>query len=356
MIDFINNITQSTKLNSYNEEQTKHAIVLPILKNLAWDVFNPDEVIPEYEINNGRVDYALFNKDERKCFIECKRVREELSQHEEQLVMYCAACGVKLAILTNGITWSFYLPLQEGDWLERKFYSIDLIEQDSVEVIQKFEELLQKENVLNGSTFVYAEELLNSRIKYRKISNGLPQVWNNLISDPDPVLLDLLIDNTESKTGYRPSEKNVIDFLRKNKETIIIDEKKRESRPGRRSIKSESKSRKTSSGFKPSSAIIDGLKIEIRKPSRDPLIIVSDYLIKKNMLKKSDCPVSIGGQRVRYMYNTKPVHPKGNPYLSEYKLSNGIYLNTHYSVEDAISWSKRILQHFGLSRDLIKFK
>lgn len=355
MLDLIDRIYKHKKMSIFNEEQTKHTLVLPILNKLNWDIFNPTEVIPEYEIHSGKVDYALINDGERKCFIECKRVKEDLTNHEKQLVTYCATCGVKLAILTNGISWWFYLPLQEGDWSERKFYSIDILKQNRDEVIDKFVDLLKKENVLDGSTFRYAEELLNSRIRSRKISKGLPEVWNNLIENSDSLLIELLIENTESKTGYKPSEENVKKFINKHKSKLIINEEQ-ELIPRRRRVQTaRNTNRKNISPDRPQKAILDGKEYEIKKPSRDPLIIVSEYLIKEGLLKKKNCPIAIKGQRVRYIFNVTPKHRRGNRFLSYYILSNGIYLNTHYSVEDAIIWSKRILEHFGLSSDLVKF-
>jgi len=282
-------------------------------------------------------------------------VKEDLNNHEEQLVTYCAKCGVKLAILTNGISWWFYLPLQEGDWSERKFYSIDLLEQQKNEIEIKFNELLNKNNVLNGTALINAKEQLNKQIRNRKISKGLPEVWNSLIENSDPLLIELLIENTESKTGYKPSEENVNKFIKKHKHQLIINEEKKLKKVNRK-VKTTKiiKSKKIASG-KPQKALLDGVEYEIKKPSRDPLIIVSEYLIEKGLLKKKDCPIQIGGQRIRYMYNVIPEHPRGNNYLSHKKLSNEIYLNTHYSIEDAITWSKRILEHFELSSNLVKY-
>jgi hypothetical protein len=51
---------------------------------------------------------------------------------------------VGLAILTNGISWYFYLPLQEGSYEQRNFYTIEIYDQESEEIVKKFEEFLSK--------------------------------------------------------------------------------------------------------------------------------------------------------------------------------------------------------------------
>ena len=61
-------------------------------------------------------------------FVLVKRPREELAAHQEQLLNYSFREGVKLSILTNGFTWWFYLPLNEGSWEERRFFTADFFE------------------------------------------------------------------------------------------------------------------------------------------------------------------------------------------------------------------------------------
>ena len=73
---------------------------------MGWDIFNVDEVIPEYPVGDTKIDYALkTGRYNDKAFIEVKRIREDLERHQEQLLGYCFKEGVNFAILTNGIIW-----------------------------------------------------------------------------------------------------------------------------------------------------------------------------------------------------------------------------------------------------------
>ena len=65
---------RSGQLN--NEDQVKLSVILPILRALEWDDTNPSELVPEFSIPSGRVDYALFDAARGPfVFVECKRRR-----------------------------------------------------------------------------------------------------------------------------------------------------------------------------------------------------------------------------------------------------------------------------------------
>ena len=131
LTSFIEILKVDRRIISFDEAATQQAVVTRLLSLLGWDIFNIDEVTPEYSIGEGRVDYSLRIGNVNKVFIEVKKIGEELEKHQEQLLEYSYKQGVRLSILTNGVTWWFYLPWQEGSWEQRKFYSIDILQQES---------------------------------------------------------------------------------------------------------------------------------------------------------------------------------------------------------------------------------
>jgi predicted type IV restriction endonuclease len=56
---FIERLKTNQNISSYNEAETKQAIILPLLGFLGWDRDNTDEVKPEYSVEGGRVDFSL---------------------------------------------------------------------------------------------------------------------------------------------------------------------------------------------------------------------------------------------------------------------------------------------------------
>ena len=134
----------------------KVLIVLPILRRLGWDTENSEEVFPEYSVEAKRVDFALRLKNSNYFFLEVKNPGQDVENHQEQLLNYSFRQGVELATLTNGMTWLFYLPMKKGDWKARKFYTIDIIQQDSNDVVSKFIDLLSRDNVQSGKAVQHA--------------------------------------------------------------------------------------------------------------------------------------------------------------------------------------------------------
>ena len=132
----ITRIINDTALINKVEEATRQGVVLPILSQLGWNTYDINEVEPEYKVSDGRVDYCLKAKN-KKVFIEVKRMREDLDSHEKQLLEYSFSEGVEIAVLTNGLLWLFYLPTEKGHWQQRKFFAIDLKQQD-IEILQQY--------------------------------------------------------------------------------------------------------------------------------------------------------------------------------------------------------------------------
>jgi len=128
---------------------------------MSITIENREEVTPEFSVESRRVDYSLRLNHTNEVFLEVKKTGEDLDKYQEQLLDYSFRQGVELAILTNGTTWWFYLPTKKGDWKARKFYTIDVIQQESHDVAQKFIDLLSKANVQTGKALQHAESIYN---------------------------------------------------------------------------------------------------------------------------------------------------------------------------------------------------
>jgi hypothetical protein len=219
--NFIENLKRNQNLTNYDEASTKQAVILPILHLLGWNTHDVDEVKPEYQVEDGKVDYSLRLNESNEVFIEAKGARESLEKHEEQLLDYAFRQGVELASLTNGITWSIYLPTKKGDWKTRKFYTIDIIQQQSGDASQKFIDLLSKDNVQSGDALQNAESIYKGRLKKVKIEETLPQAWTKIVDDPDPLLVDLVAETTEKLCGFKPEIEDVKQFLEHHREQFV---------------------------------------------------------------------------------------------------------------------------------------
>ena len=201
-------------LPQQSEEATKQGFILPVFQKLGWNPFDVQEVYPEFSVQNGRVDYSLRINNHNKVFVEVKRLGEDLDKHQEQLLQYAFKHGVKLAILTNGTIWWFYLPLHEGSWEQRRFYTIDMQSQASADIAEKLVSFLAKAAVAGGQAVSNAESVYTSRQRREIIDQTLPKAWRKLLAENDELLTDVVGEVVEKLSGYKPEASTVIQFLK----------------------------------------------------------------------------------------------------------------------------------------------
>jgi len=166
------------KESTLTEEATKNAFVMPFISALGYDIFNPQEVVPEFvadiEPKKGeKVDYAILKNGSPIILIECKHWKENLDVHSTQLLRYFNVTKAKFAILTNGINYRFYTDLEEPNKMDEKpFLDINISElkDNQVEEIKKFHKsYFNLDNIINtASTLKYSNEIkgiLNNEFK-----------------------------------------------------------------------------------------------------------------------------------------------------------------------------------------------
>jgi hypothetical protein len=212
LLSTIEEIQSNKELLSLNEADIKRSVVLRILHQLKWNAFNVHEVFAEFPIGNDKLDYALIDRktNEVMVFIEAKRGGEELNpQHQNQLLKYSFQKSVRLAILTNGTSWQFFLPMEAGDWNERIFDTIDFKSSTPDTIATQFIDYLWKEKVISGD----AIKLAKARFENGRVKIYLPKVWNRLMVEPNEALITLIQKETQDKHGVFPSGDDVKQFL-----------------------------------------------------------------------------------------------------------------------------------------------
>lgn len=140
------------------EEATKNALIMPFIQALGYDVFNPEEVVPEFTADVGlkkgeKVDYAVRVDDKVVIIIEAKKVSEDLTKtHMDQLYRYFGVTHTRIAILTNGLVYQFYSDLDDKNKMDRApFLVLDLTalrEEDLKELIKLSRQNFDLDNML----------------------------------------------------------------------------------------------------------------------------------------------------------------------------------------------------------------
>lgn len=197
-MDFIDQIKQFSKRveglkdNIQTEEATKTSLIMPFFALLGYDVFNPDEFVPEYTADVGikkgeKVDYAILSNGEPVILVEAKWVGEDLGRHGSQLFRYFGTTSAKFGILTNGIVYRFYTDLEDPNKMDEKpFLEINILDvrENKVAELKKFcKSNFNLEEILDAA----------SGLKY---SNEFKNTFSAELQEPSDDLVRLFLVNT----------------------------------------------------------------------------------------------------------------------------------------------------------------
>ena len=176
-MDFTNNIKQFSekiaKLKDHvtTEEATKTSLIMPFFQQiLGYDVFNPQEFVPEYSCSFGvkkdaRIDYAILREGKPSILVEAKCVTEDIcSLYDSQLAMYLNASKAKFGILTNGIIYKFYTDLEETNKMDKTpFLEINILklkESHIAELKKFYKDQFNEEKIFStASELKYSKEI-----------------------------------------------------------------------------------------------------------------------------------------------------------------------------------------------------
>lgn len=125
----------SHKLQS--EEATKHALIIPALAAIGFDVSNPDVVVPEMVSDFGtrkaeKVDYAILCNGFPAILVECKAYGVNLQAHVPQLFRYFSVSTARIGVLTNGVEYRLYTDTFKENVMDTEPYAVvDLSAEDA---------------------------------------------------------------------------------------------------------------------------------------------------------------------------------------------------------------------------------
>ena len=208
-------ITTRLRQNRFpNEQAISQGIVLRVLRELGWDTYDANVVWPEYQTaGGGRADFALCQPPSKpRIFIEVKHFGKAEGA-VEQALLYAFKNDVPFVVLTDGRTWSFYLPAEPGDYDERRVYKLDLYERSPDEAAEKFRQYLANESVASGESLRAARTEYHNLNRRSQAKAAIPEAWRELVQKRDSSLIEILADAVESKVGFPPDAGDVVEFL-----------------------------------------------------------------------------------------------------------------------------------------------
>lgn len=137
-------IDRSSKVST--EEATKMSLVCPFFQTLGYNIYDPEEFVPEFTADIGvkkgeKVDYAILQSGVPVMIIEAKPVGTDLSFHISQLYRYFNAVPARVAVLTNGVEYRFYTDLENINKMDEKpFLQISManLSSSDIDMLAKF--------------------------------------------------------------------------------------------------------------------------------------------------------------------------------------------------------------------------
>jgi predicted type IV restriction endonuclease len=170
-----------------NEQNTKAALIDPILRALGWDLEDLDEVQREFKPQSADkpVDYAILVLGTPRVFIEAKALGENLSDRRwaNQIMGYAAVAGVDWVVLTNGDEYRIYNAHAPVPVEEKLFRSVEI--GDENRQAEETLSLLSKEQMQKKQI----EALWAAHFVDRQIRETIGHLF---AADPDPSLVSLI--------------------------------------------------------------------------------------------------------------------------------------------------------------------
>ncbi len=282
-----------------NEIRTRVSLIDPLLAALGWDVADPGLVTPEYEISGGKPDYALLNAEGKPAaFVEAKKLGEPLKAHRNQIVTYANQSGVPYAGLTDGDSWELFTVFDPKPLEDRLILDVTISKAPSPQGALQFLLLWN----LNLTTI-------------KPMTAAQPLFW--------PLI-------SEARAEFTPS-----------KEPVQVPVAKAD---GWTALKGYVVGKNT----KPSHVRLpDGSELPINS-WRSLFKQVAEWLIGRGELTQGKCPVlRTNNPSGRCIVNTQPQHPSGTRFRFPAQLSNGLYLNVHFSAQNMVEECTRLLAAMG---------
>ncbi len=341
IVSFINGLKSDKKIASLDEASIKQTIVMRLLFLLGWDIFNVDEVNSNYKAKNQPIDYSLRIKSSNKIFINVKKMDKALNKSQQLLLDYAAKEGVDFTVFTDGLLWWFYLTLDKKNLEQKKFCSLDFLDQKADDIVDQLGNFLAKNPVSKGQALELAKNILKKR--YQKlIEETIPAAWTKVLSEPPNELVDLLIETTEKICGYAAERDAVVKFLTEASNQSQYSNSSATQKP----LSPEPQKAQAQTYHEQS------LSSFTFKKKVYPVKSGADMLLKLCQILKSEYKKDIGSLLWHSIgdkyYFSKDMNELRFPEQIE---GTEIFLQTNMTINDAVKVAYSIVSFFGYSKD-----
>lgn len=393
MNEILSDIREKLAKNYFqNEEHVRISLVLRILFELGWDIWNPKEVNSEFKAvpneDVSRVDIALFSNEylPPSIFIEIKsvgKVNTDLFRIEQQLRDYNRNNTAQFSIITDGQKWRFYYSQTGGEFSQKCFKVIDIMQNDLSDVVNSLTLFLSKDEILSGNSKKEAERLLKLNQKQRALEDALPRAKRMISEYPFPSLPQALVEIV-SKLAFTVTEEEAKEFAQqstqKNKrkenfstKEIINPQTKNNDYEKKKITRNSSKYDSKDIFSSDATYNLDSLlNMDITKSKPSKIVINTKeydtkdwtdlckkfvlFLIEDNYLTESNLPIYTYSENKKYFINKEAKHE--NPERDgKWVKAGNLFIDVKYNANSHVKNILKTLNSLNIQNDIdIKIK
>ncbi len=171
-----------------NEQNTKAALIEPMLAALGWDLHDLGVVQQQFRptSKDNPADYALHVGGSPVLVVEAKALGTNLSawSHVTQALGYAMMAGAAVCVLTDGNSYHLYNAVAALPAQAKLFGSLRLTDQSNLQAATDLLRLLERSSFQRGLVQRAWERLTADRIVHRAV--------RDLLDGPDPALIELV--------------------------------------------------------------------------------------------------------------------------------------------------------------------
>lgn len=191
-----------------SKAEVRQGVILALLHELGWPVFDTNVVRPSHGINGDSVDFGLLGDQGELVAVIIADAPSELDVDAVDPSLYVSDSDKPLVIHTNGLAWRFMLSLPPKGISCDKALVVSI---DGNSTAERLGLLLRRENLIAGHAHAELARLLAHKPTEMAV---LMAAWCSLAGTEDQLLPTLLADKVEARTGSRPSVEEVTAFFR----------------------------------------------------------------------------------------------------------------------------------------------
>jgi hypothetical protein len=289
-----------------NEQAISQGIVLRVFQELGWDTWDTTVVWPEFQTGEGRADFALCHPPSKPAIFTEVKQPGKAEDAVRQSLEYAFHKGVPFVVLTDGRTWSFYLPAEQGSYEDRRVYKLDLYERPPAEAGEILHRYLERVRVESAEALEAARKEYRSRNRRSQAKAAIPEAWNELVEKGDELLVDMLAGAVESKTGVRPDNDDVAEFLAVLGRPVIVEAVQRNAPQPTRSFPKPATTPDSSGESTRRGKLVLLGKAHSYHNAKDAMVIVLSELAKSDssFLERCSQHQDAQGRKRRYIART----------------------------------------------------